>query len=335
MAMTVSPPRHPEVSIVIPAYNAAADVGDALASVFEQTVTNCEVILVNDGSPDTPALERAIAPFASQIRYIAQPNAGAAAARNTGILASRAPCLAFLDADDRWEPTFLASQLAYLRRCPACALVYADARISGETPLAGRTFMETTPSTGEVTVRSLLAQRCTVLTSTVVVRRDCLSAVGLFNPAIRRGHDFDLWVRIAFAGARIEYQRSVLAERRVRRSGLSGDPVHELDRARAIYLHLAQTLPLAAREREVLRARLMWIMDRRDVERARASLAKGDVDGAQRHLVTVARPDHKIRMLRAAMRLAPALVRKVAVASGRLALDQPASDGRAPQGAAA
>src|SRR5262245_35449898 len=123
MAITVSSPtHHPEVSVIIPAYNAAADIGDALASVFEQTITACEVILVNDGSPDTPALERAIAPYSSRLRYIVQPNAGAAGARNTGILAAHAPCLAFLDADDRWEPTFLASQLTYLRQRPACAL---------------------------------------------------------------------------------------------------------------------------------------------------------------------------------------------------------------------
>jgi glycosyltransferase involved in cell wall biosynthesis len=334
MAMTVNSPHHPEVSVIIPAYNAARDIGDALASVFEQTVTNCEVVVVNDGSPDTPALERAIAPFASHLRYIVQSNAGAADARNTGILASTAPCLAFLDADDRWEPTFLARQLAYLRRRATCALVYADARISGETPLAGRTFMDTTPSSGEVTIESLLAQRCTVLTSTVVVRRDWLRRSGLFNAAIRRGHDFELWVRIAFAGGRIEYQREVLAERRVRRSGLSGDPVHELDRARAVYLHLAQTLPFAPRERATLRARLMWIMDRRDVERARESLAKGDLESAQRHLVAVARPDHKIRVLRTMMRVAPELVRRVAVASGRLVLEPP-SGRPTPHGAAA
>jgi glycosyltransferase involved in cell wall biosynthesis len=334
MAISFRSPLHdPEVSVIIPAYNAAADIGDALASVFEQTATNCEVILVNDGSPDTPTLERAIAPFTSRLRYIVQPNAGAAGARNSGILASRAPCLAFLDADDRWAPTFLASQLTYLRQHPACALVYADARISGETPLAGRTFMATTPSSGDVTVASLLAQRCTVLTSTVVLRRDWLRRAGLFNPAIRRGHDFDLWVRIAFAGGRIEYQRRVLAERRVRCSGLSGDPLHELDRARSVYLHLAQTLPLGVREREALRGRLMWIIDRRDVERARASLAKGDVERAQQHLVSVARPDHKVRMLRAVIRVAPTLVRKVAVASGRLTLDRPLSDHPAPHGA--
>src|SRR5262249_6764866 len=162
-----------------------------LTSVFQQTFTDFEVIVVNDGSPDTPDLERALAPFRSRLCYLVQSNAGAATARNAGILKSRGAFIALLDADDRWEPEFLASQCAHLHEHPHCALVYADARISGETPLAGRTFMATTPSVGEVTVESLLRQECTVLTSTVVVRRECLTRIGLFNPLLRRGHDFE------------------------------------------------------------------------------------------------------------------------------------------------
>src|SRR5215216_6434275 len=74
----------PAVSVVIPAYNAARHIGEALESVFAQTFTDYEVIVVNDGSPDTPALERALAPYMSRIIYLKQENRGVSAARNTG-----------------------------------------------------------------------------------------------------------------------------------------------------------------------------------------------------------------------------------------------------------
>jgi hypothetical protein len=82
-------------------------------------------------------------------------------------------------------------------------MVYADARMTGDTPFAGRTFMDTTPSVGPVTFRSLLSQQCTVLTSSVVARRDILEAAGRFDASLRRGQDFDLWIRLAHRGCRI------------------------------------------------------------------------------------------------------------------------------------
>ena len=79
----------PAVSIIVPSYNTAAYIGECLESVFLQTYRDFEVIVVNDGSPDTPALERALEPFRSRIIYLTQKNMGIAGARNTAIRASR------------------------------------------------------------------------------------------------------------------------------------------------------------------------------------------------------------------------------------------------------
>src|SRR5215471_21358067 len=100
--------RRPAVSVIIPAYRASRDIADALASVFSQTFTDFEVLVVDDGSPDAAELETAIAPFRDRIRFLVQSNSGAGAARNTAIRASTGRMLAFLDADDRWMPDFLA-----------------------------------------------------------------------------------------------------------------------------------------------------------------------------------------------------------------------------------
>src|SRR6185369_9711491 len=219
----------PSVSVIIPAYNAAAFIGETLDSVYAQTFADFEVIVVNDGSPDTEDLERALEAYPAKLRYLKQDNEGAAAARNTGVLAARGEFVAFLDADDRWLPAFLQKQIDLLRRADA-DVVWADALISGNSPLAGRTFMGVQPSFAEVTPENLLSVKVTVLTSTVVARRQPILDVGLFDVALRRGQDFELWLKLARHGVRFAYQEEVLAHRRIVESSLSGSAMSQLQR---------------------------------------------------------------------------------------------------------
>src|SRR5688572_28437661 len=185
-----------DVSIIIPAYNAAEFIGETLASVAAQTFTSHEVIVINDGSPDTEELERELKRYQGELQYIKQENRGAAAARNAGLRAARGELVAFLDADDRWLPSFLEEQLSFLKLSNA-DLVYSDALLFGESPVHGRTFMELQPSRGAVTPESLLAVDVTVLTSAVLARKQPILGVGLFDETIKRGHDFELWLRLA------------------------------------------------------------------------------------------------------------------------------------------
>ncbi len=138
----------------MPAYNAAPYIGETLDSVFAQTFIDYEVIVVNDGAPDTLELERALVPYKSRIRYIKQENLGAGAARNEGLRAAQGEFIAFLDADDLWLPNYLEEQLKFIR-ANDFDLVCADAMHFGDSPLAGRTymeaFMETAPVEGELT----------------------------------------------------------------------------------------------------------------------------------------------------------------------------------------
>ena len=90
----------PTVSAIIPAYNAAGFILGAINSVLNQSFTSHEIIIINDGSPDTDELERKLQPYLANIQYIKQENQGAAAARNTGLRAARGEYVAFLDADD-------------------------------------------------------------------------------------------------------------------------------------------------------------------------------------------------------------------------------------------
>jgi glycosyltransferase involved in cell wall biosynthesis len=242
----------PTVSIIIPTYNTAPYIVDTLDSVFAQTFHDYEVIVINDGSPDTPELERVIAPYRDRIHYIVQPNRGLSAARNAGIAVARGELVALLDSDDVWEPDYLAHQLQVLRS-GGFDVVYPNATTFGDPLRSGRLFMNVHPSEGEVTFESLVSQRCNVMVS-VLARRDALTAAGLFDESLRSSEDFDMWLRIIQNGGRIGYHRKSLVGSRLRRGSLSADAVNMchhivrvLDKTREMTLTEAQQALVAAR----------------------------------------------------------------------------------------
>src|SRR3954469_8845816 len=150
------------VTVIVPYYNAAPYVQQALNSVFAQTFTDYEIILINDGSPDTAELQRELQPFKGRVGYRVQENRGPGAARNVGIRAAQSEFVAFLDPDDLWEPEYLEAQVAFLRACPEVDVVYCDALMIGETHNAGKRYSELYPSNGDITVASLVERRCNV-----------------------------------------------------------------------------------------------------------------------------------------------------------------------------
>ena len=300
------------VAVIIPVYRATF-LSEALASVFSQTRPADEVVVVDDGSPDADLLESAVDPFGDRVRLVRQANAGAAAARNAGLAAATADFAAFLDADDQWLPHFLDAQLAFLSSHPRTDMVYADAGIVGDTPAAGRTFMTMCPSDGPVTLKSLLAQKCTVLTSTVVVRRSAVMEAGAFDVGLRRGQDFDLWLRLVSEGRRVDYQRLVLARRRLHGNNLSGTRLTELDRALHVFGKALRTLPLSSDERRVAERRVRELEGEVAREHGKARLASGDFPGALLSLDAAMRviPSWKLKAARLAVLLAPNLLRRV------------------------
>jgi hypothetical protein len=210
---TGAPAVAPLVSVIVPCYNASTLVGDALASILAQAWTEFEVIVVDDGSEDSEALERLLAPHGSRFRYLRQPNSGPSAARNLGIREARGELVAFLDSDDLWEPEFLAAQVEVLAADPGLSMTYCDTRLAGESARAGTRLSRLVPEPSRVTVENLLLRRCIIHPSTVVARRAALQDAGLFDEGIWHSEDLDLWVRLLGRGGRVRYVPRVLARR--------------------------------------------------------------------------------------------------------------------------
>ena len=223
----------PTVSIIIPAYNVASYIGETLDSVFAQTFADYEVIVINDGSPDTEELERVLAHFINRVNYLKQENRGASAARNTGLRAARGEFVAFLDADDLWLPNYLDEQIKFMAERD-CDLVCADAEVFSDSSTEKETYMQSLMAdelrTGDVTFLGLLSAAQSLITSGVVVRRELVLEVGMFDEALRNSQDFDLWLLLARHGTRMAYQRRTLLRYRSRDNSLSGDEVNVLRR---------------------------------------------------------------------------------------------------------
>ena len=303
------------VAVVIPVYHARY-LAAALESVFGQSRPADEVIVVNDGAPDQSTLRQALASCRGPVRVIDQSNQGAGAARNRGIRASTADLIALLDADDRWLPHFLREQVRAFGDDARLDLSYTDGLYVGDTPLAGKTFMSTCPSRGHVTFERLLSQQCTVLLSAVVARRRAMVDAGLFDPTLRRGQDFDLWLRMAQRGARIGYLRKVLMLRREHQNNLSGSIIDEIERPLNVLRKTLATMPLQDGERRIATRRVRVLEAALAREQGKLLLRNGDFEAAQQAFDAAREGLHacKLHATRLGLRLAPHLVRRVYLA---------------------
>jgi glycosyltransferase involved in cell wall biosynthesis len=265
----------PDVSVIIPVYRGSQYIAQALKSVFAQRFTAYEIIVINDGSPETEQIERELHPYMQQITYIKQENGGPSSARNAGILQAKGAYLAFLDCDDAWHPGYLAEQIALLRADPKLDLIYCDALLIGTSPNAGKTVMEINPSRGAVTLESLLKLDCSVITSCTVVRRQCLLDAGLFDKDRRCCEDYDMWVRIADRGGRMAYQHKVLALRRLHSEAITADPSYVIDSQVAVFRKLGSSLSLVPDHQAIVEKQIARCMAEIRLHRSKADLMAG------------------------------------------------------------
>lgn len=196
---------HPLVSVVIPTYNSANYISEALDSAIAQDYPELEIIVVDDGSADNT--REIVSAYGDRVRLIAQPNQGSAGARNKGIQHAQGKYIAFLDADDVWWnhkirfqiEALIASghKMTYSRFIwwhPDEQGQYTQPQTEFEQP-ANSNLSSAAIVTGWPYAELLLD--CIVWTSTVIVEKAELENVGMFDEQLRKGQDYDLWLRLS------------------------------------------------------------------------------------------------------------------------------------------
>jgi len=301
--------RGPTVSVIIPAYNTAVYIRDALTSVFEQTFTDYEVIVVNDGSPDTEEMEKVLAPYLDRIIYLKQENRGPSAARNKAIEVSRGRFLALLDSDDQWMSDYLAVQLAMFTTDPSLDMVYPNALYFGNSVDAGKEFMDLLPSEGPVTFESIVAQRCNVMVS-VMARREAIVSAGMFDESLHTSEDLDLWLRMLKRGHHIGYHRGVIVRYRRHAGSLASNPVRICNSTLRVFDKCERTMSLTTREHEVLSTQRNFFRSVMRFYEGKHAFFEGDVDGAVKALseANVYFASRKISIALVLLRFAPRLL---------------------------
>lgn len=300
----------PKVSVIMPSYNTASLIGEALDSVFAQSYQNFEVIVVNDGSPDTTDLERVLQPYLERIVYLKQENRRACGARNNGISHAKGEYLAFLDSDDCWTPGYLQSQIKQLEADPSVDMVYCDCLIYGDAREAGKTFMQDCPSVGPVTFESVLAERSQIPISGTMVRRQAVINAGCFDERLAMCDDYEMWLRLAFHGARITYYPDVLSRIRIGRpSSLSSSKSRMIAAFVRILSNVKAEWKLSVEQRALLNEKLRYEEALLSLELGKELLAKGEFGEARIQLEKA--NSHlqrgKLRLALFGLRFAPAL----------------------------
>ena len=301
--------KTPAVTVVIPVYNSARYIAQALDSLKAQTFSNYEVIVVNDGSDDRDELERILKSHPLPVIYISQENKGVSAARNAAIKIAKGEFYAQLDADDQWTPDYLDVQLRFLADNPDVALVYPNATVIHDESDMTLEFMKISPSEGDVTFESLVRQKCVVMTC-VTARMSAIRTAGMFDESLRSCEDFDLWLRIVRNGGRIAYHRRPLVRYRRHEGSLSSDRVWMTRHLLAVFEKCAATFELTPAERAILaeqitsnRAMLHLFEGKHQLSAGKTSVALVNLEKANEHLRTP-----KLRLVIFLLRHAPRLV---------------------------
>ncbi|HSM56924.1 MAG TPA: glycosyltransferase [Candidatus Sulfomarinibacteraceae bacterium] len=248
----------PHVSVIIPTYNRAAWLAEAMSSVRAQTYTDYELIIADDGSNDNTA--QVAAQWAGSepgpaARYLRLAHSGRpAVARNRALARARGRLVAFLDDDDVWMPRKLERQVRHMRQNPDAGLVYGDVRFRrADGSLSAPVLTRAQKRSGNLF--SALLRDCFIFPSTVLVRRDLLQAAGGFDEELRSAEDYGLWLRLAHA-APVAFQPE--PHTIIRRHQDSFSHRHEQQIARDV-IRVLDALParlrLSPRQRLLLRRR--------------------------------------------------------------------------------
>jgi len=273
----------PTVSVIMPAYNVAPYIGDAIRSALAQSFTDFELIVVDDGSKDeTLQIARTLAFQDERIKIVHQVNRGLAGARNSALRASRGEFLALLDSDDLWEPAFLAQQLAILRARPDVDIVTGNGWYLGGAKHGqfARPYPDARPAPN---LASMIADEWSVFIMSVF-RRQVYTEIGPFDETMRTNEDYDFWLRAAVAGFRFLRDDKPLGHYRVRSDSLSASDVRMLRGILHVYTKLRPVIADRPLEMSILQRQIARFENELLAAETRLALEIADFKAAREHL---------------------------------------------------
>lgn len=192
------------ISVVIPLYNKEKSIASTLRTVLNQTFSDYEIVIVNDGSTDG-SVEEIEKVQDDRIRLVHQPNAGVSAARNRGIEEAKGDLIAFLDADDEWKPEYLATQYHLFQKYPECSVFACNYEFRDVSGKVTPTLIHKLPFVGGDGILSNYFEvaSCShppLWTSAVMVKKQTMQAIGGFPVGVTSGEDLLTWARLSMKG---------------------------------------------------------------------------------------------------------------------------------------
>ncbi|HEX4231974.1 MAG TPA: glycosyltransferase family A protein [Bryobacteraceae bacterium] len=302
--------RIPAVSIVVPAYRVTEYIAETLDSIYRQTFSDYEVIVVNDGCPDTAALEQVLARYEGRFVYRKKPNGGLSSARNAGLEMASAPLIALLDSDDVWEPRFLEETVGVLNRDASITAVFTGAFYFGNPEVEGKPLSDPNDNPEPFTFERVADDTCNP-SYCCVMRTEAVRRAGGYDDSLRSCEDFDLHLRMLKGGAKIARHPGLLFRYRRRAGSLSASAISMRNWAIRVADKMASRNDLSNSERDaVLRGRRKFEAELALAE-GREALAKGDIAEARRHFALRQRlaPYPKMAAVLWALKICPAGVR--------------------------
>lgn len=186
--------KYPKVSIVIPVYNGANYLSEAIESALAQTYPNFEVIVINDGSNDAGATEKIAKSYGRKIRYFKKPNGGVATALNLGIKKMRGEYFSWLSHDDLYYPQKLQSQIDFIQKCPPKTLVYSNFEVIDR--LGRHIIASQLKAIPKAEFLPLLIKKRFIQGCSLLIPKSVFVGEGVFNERLRNTQDYDLWFRL-------------------------------------------------------------------------------------------------------------------------------------------
>jgi len=214
----------PLVSVIIPNYNHARYLPQAIDSVLAQDYPHYEIIVVDDGSTDDS--RTVAARYQDRIEYIWQKNRGLSAARNTGLQTARGDLIGLLDADDLYEPDFLSTMVDILQTAPEFEAVYCGYQFVDEQNRA--LFQQETRAIPPAQLYPALIEGNFLVPESMLARRHCYEAVGPFDESLRACEDWDIWLKMARRFP-ITGTTRLLTRHRILPGSMSSDPIRMLN----------------------------------------------------------------------------------------------------------